>query len=286
MLWRFSFLGLALSFLAAEEPAAGVLASVAGSVTVTEPGGHTGKAHVFDWLKVGATIRTEAGARVLVVLENGARYELGERVSAKLERGNLHVVAGDVRRLPGLTEIPKLAAIADTVSTKHGGVVRIRGPKLQHCYPVANAAILSNQPTFSFQPITGVTSYVIEIENEEGKVVQRRESPGTPVTLPAGVLNAGSMYYWEARGVEPQGDGPQCGGEFSVLAAQDEERRAAFKTAVQNSGDADSLALLAEIDWRLGLLREAQGEFTAALQGTSAPEGIRSALLQIDALMR
>jgi len=117
--------------------------------------------------------QTDTGSRVLVVLENGARYELSERSRATLAKDTLHKVAGDVRRLPALTEIPKLAAIADKLSSSRGGVVRIRGPKPKHCYPAANVAILSGQSTFSFEPMADVTSYVIEIENDHGTIIHR-----------------------------------------------------------------------------------------------------------------
>jgi hypothetical protein len=71
-----------------------------------------------------------------------------------------------------------------------------------------------------------------------------------------------------------------------VLPAEDEVRRAALKTAVELSGDADSLALLAEIDRRLGLLREAREEFGAALERASAREAVRAAIAQIDEALR
>jgi len=285
MRW-FPLFGLAPLLLVAEEPAVGVLASVRGSVTLTYRGGHTAKAHVFDWLKARTSIQTDTGARVLVVLDNGTRYEIGERSRATLERGTLRIVGGDVRRLSGLTEIPRLAAIADTPSSPRGGVVRIRGPKLQGCYPAANVTILSSQSMFSFEPVAEAKAYVVEIENSEGDVIHRAQSFGAPVILPSGILKPGSRYYWEVRSVAPTADGPQCGAGFSVLPVEDATRRAALRTVIENTGDADSFALLAEIDRRLGLLREAREEFASALKGSSAPEAIRSALQQIETLMR
>jgi hypothetical protein len=62
MRW-FPLLGLAPLLLAAEEPAAGVLASVTGTVTVTYPSSRIAKAHVFDWLKVGASISDGYGLK-------------------------------------------------------------------------------------------------------------------------------------------------------------------------------------------------------------------------------
>jgi len=288
---RFPFLVLAPLLLAAQQrtaeaPAAGVLASVTGTVTLTYPDGHKARAQGFDWLKPHTLIETDRAGRVLVVLVSGARYEVGERSRATLETGTIRTVAGSVRRLPGLAEIPKLAAIADSPSTARGGVVRIRGPKLRHCYPAANAAILSGPSIFSFEPIGDVTTYVIEIENDEGTVIHRAQSSGAPVTVPAGVLKPGAIYYWEVRGVVPEGEGPRCGAQFSVLPVEDETRRAALKAAVRNVGDTDSLALLGEIDRRLGLLREAREEFAAALANSGTQDHIRSALLQIDALIR
>jgi len=81
-------------------------------------------------------------------------------------------------------------------------------------------------------------------------------------------------------------NGPHCGGEFFVLLAEDETRRASFRAAVQNSGDPDCLALLAEIDRRLGLLREAREEFAAVLRQSSTSEAIRASLQEIEVLLR
>lgn len=285
MRW-FLLFGLAPMLLVAEEPAAGVLASVRGSATLTYSDGHTAKAQVFDWLRPNTTVETATGGSVLVVLIDGGRYELGERSRARLEKGALRTVAGDVRHLPEVTEIPKLAAIADRLPTARGGVVRVRGPKLQHCYPAANVSILPGQSVFSFEPVAEATTYVLEIENDEGVVIHRAQSSGGPVTIPAEILKPGAIYYWEIRGLAPGAEGPQCGAEFSVLPLEDETRRAALRTVVQNMGDADSLALLGEVDRRLGLLREAREEFAAALRQSSTPETIRSVIMQIDVRMR
>jgi hypothetical protein len=281
----FSLLGLApLLLAAAEEPAAGVLASVTGTATVMYPRGGAMPAHPFDWLKTGASIQTEAGAKVLVVLVNGAKYEVGERSRATLEKGTMHKVSGDLRRLPGLTEIPKLAAISDKLSSTRGGVVRIRGTKLKQCYPAPGVAILPGESTFAFDPAANITSYVMEIENGEGNVIHRAESSGGPIHVAAGVLQPGANYYWEVGGGVP--DSPKCGGEFSVLSSEDEASRQIFRSAVQNSGEADGLAILAEIDRRLGLLREAREEFNAALSKSSTPDAIRAKLREIERVMR
>jgi hypothetical protein len=286
MFRRYFVLGLAPLLFAAEEPAAGVLASVTGTATVMYPRGGATPAHLFDWLKAGASIQTAAGAKVLVVLMNGAKYEVGERSRATLEKGTVHKVSGDLRRLPGLTEIPKLAAIADKLGTTKGGSVGVRNDKLEHCYPSPDAAILPGQNTFSFEPNPIVTAYVIEIGSDAGTVIHRAESSGTPVTAPPGLLQPGATYYWEVRGVASGRDRSLCGGEFTILSAEDETRRASFRAAVQSSSDADGLALLAEIDLRLRLLREAKEEFTEALSKSSTPEAIRTELREIEKVMR
>ena len=272
--------------LAAQGPAAGVLVSVAGSVQVACPGNRTVPARVFDWLKPGCSLQAEKDARAVVVLQNGARYEIAERSRGTLEKDMFRVVAGNVHRLSSLPEIPKLAAIKDGQSSTRSGAVRIRGPKLTHCYPPANASVVARDSIFSFQPATQVTSYVIEIENSAGVVIHRVETPGPSVTVPRGILEPGATYYWEVQGLVSDATPPQCGAEFSVLTIEDEKRRAALKDAVEHSGDADSLALLAEVDLRMGLLREARNEFAAALGQSSTPAAIRSALVEIDALMR
>jgi hypothetical protein len=58
--------------------------------------------------------------------------------------------------------------------------------------------------------------------------------------------------------------------EFATLPAHEIERRALFKSAAESRGDAETLALLAEVDRRLGLLLEARNEFQQALAKSSA----------------
>jgi hypothetical protein len=285
MLKWFAFFGMAAMLLAADEPVAAVLASIEGKVTVSSPDGRAPRgAQVFDWLKAGTSIETGAGARALVVLANGKRYQLEEHSRATVRDGILRGPAGKIRPLPGLTEMPRLAATSDAGSS--AAAVRIRGPKLRNCYPSPNAAILSTQAILSFAPVTEIKSYLAEVQDDAGNVIHHAELSAPAVMLPSGLLKPGRRYYWEVQGVVAAGEAPRCEAEFTILAVEDEIRRAAFKAGVDKSGDGDSLALLAEIDRRLGLFREAREEFASALNRSSEPEAIRSALRQIDARMQ
>jgi hypothetical protein len=281
---RFTAFWLLTVALLGDDPAAAVLASVEGNVTVTSPEGRAVKAQVFDWLKTGTSLETAAGSRAVVVLANGKRYQVAERSRAIIETGVVRRVAGKVQPQPGLAEIPKLAAIADAAANAHAGTVRIRGPQLRNCYPSPDATLLASRAMISFDPSAEVRSYQVEVEDEAGNVIHHAESPGAAVTLPPDLLKPGKRYYYEVRGVVPVGEAPRCAAEFATLPEEDEMRRAILKTAVHKAGDADSLALLAEVDRRLGLLREAREEFTSALKGSSAPDAIRAALQKLAAV--
>ncbi len=67
--------------------------------------------------------------------------------------------------------------------------------------------------------------------------------------------------------------------EFSVLSAEDALRRSEFESALrEKSDDPATLAVLAEVDFRAGLIAEACDEFQAALERKPGDGALRRAL--------
>ncbi len=285
MIQLFLSFGIAAAIAAAEEPAAAVLASVEGLVTVTPSGGNSARAGVFDWLKPGTTLETAVSARAIVVLANGDRYQISEHSRAVLGSAAISKLSGELRQLPGLAGLPKLAAIAGTSAGSRGAVVRIRGPQLRHCYPSPNSVILERDAALTFEPSDDVTAYTAEVEDDSGTVIFSAQTAGRTVVLPPGLLRAGAAYYWEVRGISSVGTPPKCQADFSVLPADETSRRTLFKAAVDRLGDDASLALFAEIDRRLGLLKEAKITFQSIQDRSTSSAAIRHALQQIEALI-
>ena len=70
--------------------------------------------------------------------------------------------------------------------------------------------------------------------------------------------------------------------EFSTLADEALQQRAALRAALVKQNDAASLALLAAIDQRLGLRMEAREEIQAAIAKIPADSSLRQALTEMD----
>ena len=94
-------------------------------------------------------------------------------------------------------------------------------------------------------------------------------------------LKPGATYYWRVRTVDRAGAQAEGEAEFKTLAAADERARETLKNALETTGDANALALLAHVDFRLGLFREARDGVRAALEKSSGDSNLKGALLQL-----
>jgi hypothetical protein len=85
------------------------------------------------------------------------------------------------------------------------------------------------------------------------------------MAVPRGVLLPGAHYSWTAAAVEPDKKQAPRKSEFTTLAAESIQQRQVFRAHLEKAGEFESVALLAEIDRRLGLLLEARDQFRIAL---------------------
>jgi predicted Zn-dependent protease len=104
-----------------------------------------------------------------------------------------------------------------------------------------------------------------------------------PVALPKGVLAPGGRYTWQVRCPAATGVSLRADASFVTLSKEQAEARAALQAAAL--ADASLLALLAEIDQGLGLLREAREEFRAASARDPGNAALAEALARLDLWM-
>jgi hypothetical protein len=245
-----------------------VVASLSGSAMVRSPGSHE-KASVssLDWLSDGMTLEVGTRSHAVLILLNGHRYELKAGAKATLTAGAAPKITGAARELPALPPIPQPAPIgADSSPTS--GAVRIRGAaEMSELYPRAGTVALPDEVTLRFKAVPDAMSYRVGLENDGGESLLNVTTEFTEVSVPSGSIKAGAHYYWRVRAMR---SGTAIGvgmAEFSTLSAESALQRTEFATALGATGsDAATLALLAGIDLRLGLVAEACDEFSAALK--------------------
>ena len=240
----------------------------------------------FEWLDRGAVIESAPGGRVRLAFSDGSRYELqAASMATVLGVGQLQSTQGSALRLPSVSPLPKIEIAADARPGVRAGALRLRGRRIEGLYPRDEAVVLGHAATLAFTPVSGIEEYKVQVEDESGALVFETVLGSSGVTLPANVLKAGGRYHWSVRSVggSPSSRGD---GDFGVLSAEGMATREALRRSLDGREDSDSLALLAEIDFRLGLLREALQGFQKALAAapgdpslTQAVDGIERQLL-------
>ena len=257
-----------------------VIASLSGSATAQSAGSHEKTSlSTLDWLSNGTTIDVGAASRVVLILVNGHRYELGEGARVTLTVQSVPEMKGPVRALSALPPIPAPAPIqAESAPTP--GAPRFRSPpEMSGLYPRAGSAVLPDQVTLRFKAFPKARSYSVVLEDDNHHRLLSVTTQSTGVSVGSGTIEAGAHYRWQ---VEAMGPGGMIGAgvaEFSALSAENILYRTEFASALSSDGDnSATLALLAEVDRRLGLVAEACDEFTAALKQHPRDGTLRRAL--------
>jgi hypothetical protein len=282
---------VALVFLCAPNQSRGadnaiaVVFSISGNVAVVALSGEKGRVELFDLLQAGSVIEVGPGSKVKIAYANGSRYALEDGTKATIATGGPQVSAGKVSPLESVPPLPHLVALANAAGTR-SAVTRIRGgpDRIGNLYPFADSAALPEDAVLRFTPFEGATRYRVEVEDDSGRTVLDAETESSVLAVPAGVLRPGARYYWSVRTVERIGPTMRAEREFSTLPEEDIRRRAALRSVLVKAGDPESLAFLAAIDRRLGLLLEAREEFKAALMKSPTDVALQKAVSEIDAL--
>jgi hypothetical protein len=256
-----------------------IVAQLSGTATARPADSRErGAIHLFDWLGEGTTLEVGKQSRAIVILSNGHRYAFGPGSKAVLYADKEPKLSGDARELPALPPIPKPSAIA-TESASTSGAGRIRGAEvIQQLYPRAGMAVLADKVMLRFSGIPEATSYRLAIDDSAGNHLWSATTESAEVWIPTGVLKAGERYAWQVRAMRSGVLIALGVAEFSTLPAEEALKRTAFANALSAAGDPASVAVLAGVDLRLGLIREAIDEFSAALNQKPGDVSLQRAL--------
>ena len=237
----------------------------------------------FDAISSGMSLEIGPTARGVVVLVNGDRLELGPKARATFTVTGLSSSSGPIKALPRLPVLPKLAALGESRPKGPPGGVRLRGERISGPRPFGSVILNARAPTLAFTPVTGASRYLVEVDNAEGQRIAGGETTRPEFVVPEGVLGPGATNSWTVQTLDKVGGTARGAGQFTTLSSEDARARAALH-ATLSSNDSESVALLAEIDRRLGLYPEALAGFRAALAGAPKNPAILEAIRSIEEL--
>jgi hypothetical protein len=233
----------------------------------------------LDWLQPGVTLEVGAGSSATVILLNGHRYELGAAARATVTADGLTGTNGPVSELAPLPPIPKATPIIDRTANTSGAVRLRGGAPVRRMYPRDGMAALPSGLKLSFAPVPQASAYRIELKDADGNILHNLQTSATGVTIPDGTVQAGATYIWHVRAIGSMGVIAEGEARFETISEQDSRQRAVLAQALSGSkADAYALALLADVDWRLGLLEEARQGLNTALRLRPGDSAILHAL--------
>jgi hypothetical protein len=217
----------------------------------------------------------------VIVLVGGRRFELGSKARATVTATELVSTAGPISELPRLPNLPRLAALDDSRPQGPPGGVRVRSDVVSGLKPTH--AVLSTEPTtLRFDRVRGASRYSVEVDDETGRRLIAGETSEPEFVIPAGTLQSGAAYYWRVQTIDKVGAAARGSSRFTTLSHEQMQMREAIRQTLVSEGGAGSLALLAEIDRRLGLLQEALTGFRAALREKPDDPAIEEAIRQLE----
>lgn len=278
----------ARSLTVAQEPSpaplVALISELSGTATIRSPsGGPPVAAKRFDALSSGMSMEMGPTSRAVVILSNGDRFEFGANARATFTATGLASSSGPIETLPRLPALPKLASLDESGPKGPPGSVRVRGERIPGLRPFGTVMLGARSLTLSFTPVSGASRYLVEVENADAQRIARGETTRPEFVVPAGVLAPGGKYYWTVQTLDKVGGAARGAGQFKILSSEDARARAALHASL-TSPSSESVALLAEIDRRLGLYAEALAGFRAALAGAPRDPAILQAIHSIEEL--
>jgi hypothetical protein len=283
MIQNLLFVLAALTAAPAPPAPAAIVYALTGEASQAASGQPRHAVRLFDRLAAGARLEVAPGARLALAFESGNRWELGGGARITLGATGFKAHSGDVRALPSVPPLPRLAAIRKHDHAGPRGAVRIRAERIAGLYPRCGAATLAGATVLRFEPVDGGGKYRVEVVDRQGKAVFTEETATAEVNIPEGRLKPGRRYHWTVRTIDRVGPVARGDAGFVTLSAKIAEAREELRKAVESAGDGASLALLAEVDRSLGLLAEALKELRLDLGRTQMDPALREALAEIEA---
>lgn len=257
-----------------------VIASLSGHAVVRPPGRREKMpVSTLDWLSDGATLEVAPQSQAVMILLNGHRYELRGGAKATVSGNAAPKITGAAQELPALPPIPRPApVVAESAPTS--GAVRVRGAaEMSGLYPRAGSVAISDKVALQYKAVPEATSYRVTLEDDAGNSLLNVTTESTEVVVPNGTIQAGSHYYWRVRAMLSGAEIGAGMAGFTTLSPDDALQRMEFSEALgASSKDPATIALLADVDLRLGLVAEACDEFSAALKQKPDDAVLRRAL--------
>lgn len=251
---------------------AALIASLSGTATIDK----STPVRSLDWLADGAVLQVGAGSKAIVILLNGRRFELGANARATVGPVRLGKTSGPVHELDPLPPMPKIAPLE--IASDAGAATRFRGAgNIKDMCPREGMAALPGLGKLSFQPVDGASAYQIVVEDADGNRVAQRQTTAAEIDVP---LQPAARYSWRVRALGPAGVMAEDQAAFVTLAEDQVAARKAFAKAIGPNS-----ALLAEVDFRAGLVREAIDEFNAALQADPSDRDARRGLERLQSVL-
>lgn len=269
----------------AAKPIAALISELSGAASIrATPDAGAGIAQRFDAMAVGATLEIAPQSRAVIVLAGGQRFELGPNARATIAATRLTSPSGPITELPPLPPLPRLVALDESRPKGPPGSVRLRATEIARLRPYGGVT-LAERTVLRFEPVRGASRYGVEIADQAGKRIFATESTTPEVIVPAGVLEPKASYYWTVETLDRFGAAARGASEFSTLSAEDGRLRQALRQSLGASGDGSALALVAEVDRRLGLDEEALDGFRAALAGSPDDLALQQAVRRLATLL-
>jgi hypothetical protein len=218
---------------------------------------------LFDWLDRGAVITPDKGAKVTLALLDGRRFEVTGEVT--LQEDGLRGSEGSVRALEAVPALPRVVALAGPDVGRRSAAVRIRaaGQPLR-LSPQNDDVTVHDHTVLRVQPEDG-RRIRVEVEDEKGSVLFVQQTTARRIEVPPGILEPGRRYWWSVRTLDAFGPSAHAAADFTTLGPEDRARRQALRGHLEPTDDPLTLAFLAEIDHRLGLVEEALEDLERAV---------------------
>jgi len=266
----------------ASEAAPVAIVAVARGEASLRAGAEARPVRRFDRLDPGAILETRTGAELVIVFRSGARLRVGGDSRVRVEDGRAERLAGVIEPMTPVPTVPLVPAIAGGSRTTTA--VRIRSDQIPGLQPDHGATTLADRTVLEFGSVAAAREYDVEIEDASAIVRFRRRVTATSVEVPPGTLAPGGSYIWKVVAHVPSGFNARGERRFRTLGAQEAETRARLRAALGTS-DPDALALLAEVDGTLGLVREALDGFRAARAAGATDEVIAERIAELTRML-
>lgn len=280
-----------LVHLLSASPSAGMAPSaivyaLQGETSCTNPEQPRRPLRLFDRLPAGAVVTVGKASHLDLAFASGRRWTLGAGAQVTIGRTELASRSGDVRPLPSVPPLPRLAPIAmENRPGPRAGAVRIRSERMTGLYPRKGVTVIAGAAGLHFQRVEGAKRYRIEVQDGQGGTVFETETESPPVAVPAGKLLSGRRYTWTVRTLDRPGGAARGEAEIVTLDEHTARVREEARRILAEEGP-DALPLLAEIDRSLGLLLESRQDLQAALSDKLGDPALQEALAEIETYLQ